>query len=211
MEDFCRQANHRVTKVLRLSVDNLEKLLIFNPKLKIIHLFRDPRAVINSRLTTSWYYLKEDKNDTHYEAIRANADGLCRRMTYDLEAGIKLKNKFPTRFAFLLFEDIYSDVDKKVFDLYRYFGMSALDIRDKYLNITDIGKYEHTVVKKSNDFSCWWRTHMPLKAVKAIEDVCSSVFSVFPYIKLPNENLLRNVNFPHWKPEPLFDTQLLLN
>ena len=211
MEQLCKQASHKVTKVLRMSADNLDKILVRNPTVKVIQLFRDPRAVINSRLTTDWYYLKENKSDIDYDAIRANADGLCRRMTYDLETGMNLQDKFPSRFAFLLFEDIYSDDQRSSSDLYRYFGMEIPKKDDKFLNNSDIGKYEHTVVKKSNDFSSWWRTEMSFGASQAVEDACSEVFSVFPYMKLSSERDLRNLSFPSWKMHPLFKTQRLVN
>ena len=211
MEKVCNRANHRVTKVLRLSADNLEKILIRNPKVKVIQLFRDPRAVVNSRLTTDWYYLKENKSDIELKAIRANADGLCRRMSNDLETGMKLKNKFPSRFAFIVFEDIYSDLQKKTSDLYRYFGMEVPNKNDKFLNNSDIGKYEHTVVKKSNDFSSWWRTEMSFGATKAVEGVCSEVFSLFHYTKFTSERELRELSFRSWKMQPIFETQQLVN
>ena len=194
-----------------MSSDNLDKILVRNPKIKVIQLFRDPRAVINSRLTTDWYYLKENKSDVNYDAIRANADGLCRRMTYDLKMGMYLQDKFPSRFAFLLFEDIYSDRQKSNSDLYRYIGMEVPKKDDKFLNNCDIGKYEHTVVKKSSDFSSWWRTQLSFGASRAIEDACIEVFSVFPYLKLSSESELRDLNFSSWKMHPLFETQRLVN
>ena len=211
MEHICKQANHKVTKVLRMSADNLDTILVHNPKVKVIQLFRDPRAVINSRLTTDWYYLKENKSDLDYDAIRANADGLCRRMTYDLKTGMEIKDKFPSRFAFLLFEDIYSDSQRTNSNLYRYFGMEIPKKDDKFFNNSDIGKYEHTVVKKSEDFSSWWRTEMSFGASQAVEDACSEVFSVFPYTKLSLESDLRNLSFSSWKMHPLFESERLEN
>ena len=211
MERFCKVARHRVTKILRLSVDNLENILVRNPNIKVIHLFRDPRAVINSRLTTDWYYLKDNTNDTDFKAIRRNADGLCRRMTHDLKTGLKLRSKFPKRFAFLLYEDIYSNLQNKASHLYRYIGMTEPDKNDKYLNLSDIGKYEHTVVKRSSDFSSWWRTHLSFGAAKAVEDVCSNVFNLFNYVKFPSEKAMRDLTASSWRMHPLFETKYLEN
>ena len=211
MERLCKQARHRVTKVLRLSADNLQTILIRNPSVKVIQLFRDPRAVINSRLTTDWYYLKEDPKDAELKAIRANADGLCKRMTYDLEKGRQLQKMFPTRFTFLLFEDVYTNVQKRSSDLYRYLGMSPPDDNDKYFNVSDIGKYEHTVEKKSNDFSSWWRTQLSFGAAKAVEEVCSDVFSVFKYVRFQSDSLMRDLTVPSWNMQHIFETKHLIN
>ena len=211
MERFCRLAKHRVTKVLRLSVDNLENILFQNPNVKVIHLFRDPRAVINSRITTDWYYLKDNPNDTRHADIRNNADGLCKRMVYDLNKGLKLRRKYPKRFTFLLFEDINSDVQNRVQNLYSYLGMTKPGVKDRYFNLSDIGKHEHTVVKKMNDFSSWWRTHLTFSAAKAVEQECKEVFRLFHFMKFSTERSMRNLKAPSWKMQALFETNSLEN
>ena len=53
---FCKKASNIVIKILRLSLQSAKALLKTIPDLKIIHLLRDPRAVLNSRVKlTSWY------------------------------------------------------------------------------------------------------------------------------------------------------------
>ena len=42
-EEGCKGANHRVIKSLRMTLDNLTPLLKANPRLKVVHLFRDQR------------------------------------------------------------------------------------------------------------------------------------------------------------------------
>ena len=52
----CKTKPNIVTKVIRMSLQNATPLLGIIPDLQIIHLLRDPRAVLNSRVvTTNWY------------------------------------------------------------------------------------------------------------------------------------------------------------
>ena len=47
--EFCKKADFRATKTVRATMDVVETLLERNPNLRVIHLIRDPRAVMVSR------------------------------------------------------------------------------------------------------------------------------------------------------------------
>ena len=52
----CKTKRNIVTKVVEMTLENARPLLRIIPELQIIHLLRDPRAVLNSRVvTTNWY------------------------------------------------------------------------------------------------------------------------------------------------------------
>ncbi|XP_053380878.1 uncharacterized protein LOC123562043 [Mercenaria mercenaria] len=55
LEEACRTTQHRVVKVLRIDLEEISGFFYSNPKLKIVYLLRDPRAVMNSHLNTAWY------------------------------------------------------------------------------------------------------------------------------------------------------------
>ena len=99
---WCRKAKHRVTKVLRLSLDNTENLLRDNSLLKVIQLIRDPRGVINSQIHTGWFPF----SDKSLEKLRNNAVTMCSRMLHDIESGKRLMHLFPNRVQIIHYEDL---------------------------------------------------------------------------------------------------------
>ena len=92
----CISKTHLVTKILRTTLDNYENVLTKHESVVLIQLFRDPRAIINSRSRTWWYSYASDK------ALEDDADCLCSRMMLDYEYGLAFQAKFPARMLFLI-------------------------------------------------------------------------------------------------------------
>lgn len=173
-------SEHRATKVVRLTVDNLEVVLKNVPWLKVIHLLRDPRAVINSRITTTWYSLKDAKDGSKVELSR-DADDLCQRMTYDLKASADIKRKYPDRFSLVLFEDLQDNLDQKAYMLYNYLGIDTSNLEEKLGSMSAILGIEHTVNNTSGDFSGWWRHQLSFMSIDIVQSVCKDVFNRLGY------------------------------
>ena len=111
-----------VTKILRLSPGNIGGLLRFNPRLKLVHLFRNPRSVIHSHLNTEFYHLTEGMTS----GVNRDIDALCSRLEKDSSALKQLSKQFPDRVKIVRYED-FVDRDTflhKVQDLYDFVGFS---------------------------------------------------------------------------------------
>ncbi|XP_045172848.2 carbohydrate sulfotransferase 1-like isoform X2 [Mercenaria mercenaria] len=193
MEAICKTAKHRTTKIVRLTVDNLEYVLENLPNVKVVHLMRDPRAIINSRITTNWYNLQESPHDNH-QRIRSDAKDLCLRMKYDLKVGTVLKQKFPGRFAFVMFEDLQTDMKSKTGILYSYFGIDKSTVESKLANMTGILQNEHLVNRTWGDYTNWWRHQLSFGAIKAIDSVCKNVSDTLGYTIFSSESQLKDVS-----------------
>ena len=184
----CKNALHRVTKVLRFSVDLFEYLLNQRDNIKVIHLFRDPRAVINSRLETKWYNTPND--------IALNARSLCNKMVHDYVEGEILLQKYPSKFMFLYYEDLNDKALDKVKALYRYIGMS--DNPQKLKAIKDLPVFS---AKKSagsdreSNTAFWWRKTLRWDIVKKVDKECEIVYKLMGYKPFSNEYELRNLSF----------------
>ena len=125
--ESCKGANHRVIKSLRMTLDNLTPLLKANPRLKVVHLFRDPRAIFNSRIGTMYVPIKNlyplDENKLLH--IRSAIKTTCERHLIDLEASEMLRNVYPDRFKVIQYENLFSEpVSRGVKDLYEFAGMN---------------------------------------------------------------------------------------
>lgn len=99
-EPSCKSAKHRVVKLLRMTLDNLETLLLRNDHLKVIHLFRDPRGILNSQLHTSWFPVEGDNE----ESVTKNIKVMCERLLLDLQTGKQLQMDFPDRVKLVQYE-----------------------------------------------------------------------------------------------------------
>ena len=173
-EDLCKKAKHIVTKVLRMTVGSLEPLLRTFPNLKIIHLMRDPRAIINSRMYSAGYPGRD---------LVANSKALCRKMTWDVVEGQALLKKYPNRFKFAFYEDVKSDVLRKSEQLSNFIGMEYKSSEVSGLNKVKVNKANVRNVKVSGsrvaDNAFWWRTSLSVKDLVNIQRDCEKVFKTF--------------------------------
>lgn len=79
----------RVMKTVRMRVAETERLLLdseIKQTLKIVVLVRDPRGVMNSRLSLGWCQKQNSCN---------NPNILCKDLTSDILAALRLKKKYP--------------------------------------------------------------------------------------------------------------------
>lgn len=193
MEKICRASKHRATKVVRITLDNLEAVLDLVPNLKVIHLLRDPRAIANSRITTSWYSLPDAEKGNPMMLSR-DVEDLCSRMTYDLRASVLLKKKFPQRFSLVMFEDLQENLSYKASLLYDFLGISTQDLSAKLSNMSAILKEEHTVSDASGDFANWWRHQLSFASITVVQDKCKDLLSKLGYRLFSSEEEVRQTS-----------------
>ncbi|XP_045166790.2 carbohydrate sulfotransferase 4-like [Mercenaria mercenaria] len=124
----CKTAKHRIAKVLRTDLEGTIPLLKNNPRLKIVHLLRDPRAIMNSHLRT-WWVRKELKT---YTQIEADSIVICSRMRSDILAGKSLMKLYPDRVRLLQYED-FNNLDENVQKLYKFLNMEFTSQQDNIL------------------------------------------------------------------------------
>ncbi|WAR07401.1 CHST5-like protein [Mya arenaria] len=74
---YCSNFRHLVVKTLRITTDSLGPLLDRKPDLKVIQLFRNPFAIMNSRLESSFQSIVSDFVEM--------GESLCRKMEIDYQ------------------------------------------------------------------------------------------------------------------------------
>ncbi|KAL4218807.1 Carbohydrate sulfotransferase 1 [Mactra antiquata] len=193
MEEKCNSASHRVVKSVRLTLDILEHFLENYKTLKVIHLIRDPRAIMNSRITTKWFGLNETTSGSRRRG-RMNAKALCTRLKDDLIAGVKLKQKYPDRFAFVLFEDLLDDLKTNAVILYSYFNIKGDNLEGIVKTLmNEESDTEHSIRRLYHSYTDWWRFNRNLRITKITEDVCKNVMKLLGYESY--ETIERRLNF----------------
>ncbi|XP_045201855.2 carbohydrate sulfotransferase 1-like [Mercenaria mercenaria] len=213
MENICKTSKHRATKTVRLTLDNVETILRNNQAVKAIHLFRDPRAIMNSRLTTKWFDVKESLyND--YKLLEADATDLCNRIIHDLRAGIRLKQKYPKRFAFVMFEDLLENQKLKSEILFRFYGLERNNYNDldrPFLVPEEVHVFKNrkSINKEYENYANWWRLELSVKAMVVIDRACINAVDFLGYKRFYTEDDLRNVSTEAFSFSPQFHIEHL--
>ncbi|KAL4221695.1 Carbohydrate (keratan sulfate Gal-6) sulfotransferase 1 [Mactra antiquata] len=185
---MCKNATHRVSKVLRLGTGLLGPMLEERKNLKAFHLFRDPRAIINSRINTKWY------PSGSKDAILSNAQGLCDRMLSDFREGQKLLQKYPDRFKFLFYEDMVDEPFEKVKAIYRFVGM---DLDEKlYPTVKELPVFtaDKDQSEREKNSAFWWRKSLEWDVVKGMDTLCKDVYKELGYKSIQSFNDFRNLS-----------------
>ena len=184
----CKNAKHRVTKVVRFSLDRFESLLQTKENLKVIHLFRDPRAIMNSRFDAEWYPRGDFVSTTK---------SLCRKMMHDYQVGQKLMKKYPYRFRFLYYEDLNDKPSDKIKTIYRYLGMSLKEHKFPIVKNTNVFTNSDVNVstEREKNTAYWWRKQLRWHLVKQIDNICKDVYNALGYVAFSNYDEMTNLTF----------------
>ena len=188
----CRDAKHRVSKVLRLSINSTELLLRENSKLDIVYLLRDPHGIITSQMKTKWFPFTGKTQ----HSVSDNAKALCTRMAADIAAAKRLLQLYPNRVNVILYEE-FGNKARIVRELYDFAGMDYnRTFIETFANTTDTS----AATTASDGFHPYtYRNYLTWDTVKTIDTACSEVYSATGYPQFETENDLRNsiVDYVH--------------
>ena len=188
---LCKKSSHVITKVLRLTTGSLEDLLKKRDDLKIIHLFRNPLAIINSRTESVGYPVRD---------YAANAVTLCKKMMIDYDGAKRLKEKYPDRVKLVFYEDIKSNVNEKIKKLYEFIGMefiqSEVDRLNKVTPNQSRVRSPNIQNTRTKNNAHWWRTHMTYQRYKSTYDKCKHLAKDFNITYFSDRNHLLKLNIP---------------
>ena len=176
-----------------MTLSGFGPLLERNPNVKVLHLYRDPRAVIHSRIETSGHPLRGSGRDSR--EIIQSAKALCDKMMIDFDEGLKLAERFPDRFRFLHYEDIVLR-EESIRNIYNYVGIKfdseilrrVFAIKPNAPERKDGPKEKD---RKTNN-ALWWRTYMNIEVVQQVDKECGHLYPKLGYPVINDINLLRN-------------------
>ena len=218
LKRLCSSRSHVVIKTIRASS---RKLLEFtrtsraasdsreeeiSHSLKVLHLVRDPRAIIASRLTKNLRELSvfraaanparlTEKARAIARSVRVASSKLCSRMHSDTKHGEKL---LPAgRYALIRYEDAAARPLEAYEEIYEFAGMDRAREAEKWLkenteSDSDPGYYSTS--RNSSASARRWRAKLPFALVREIEKQCGELMETLGYIPVEDETGLRDLS-----------------
>ncbi|XP_076064850.1 carbohydrate sulfotransferase 1-like [Oratosquilla oratoria] len=133
-------------KLVRLRLEVVKDLVAADPKVKIIFLVRDPRAVMASRTRNIDWCETRECIDPGY---------LCADMSRDLAQYLVIKEEYPDNILLLRYEDFANDLYKKSEEILKWAGLTFHKNVKSYLD-------DHTT---SDEEEPWSTRHDPKSRV----------------------------------------------
>lgn len=175
-------------KTLRISLENAKLLLDRIPNLKIIHLFRDPRAIINSHINTNWYPATLNDLISIENDIIVN----CDRIYNDIVAALILKSRYPDHILAVQYEDIDQSITK-LEAIYKFIGRNLTPKVKEYIRSKIETKYNRS--KGPNGVFTRiskYRQSLSYHIVKLIDVHCEKAIKLLGLRIYNSENEMKN-------------------
>ncbi|XP_052399526.1 carbohydrate sulfotransferase 6 [Carassius gibelio] len=202
-EAACRSYSHVVLKEVRFF--ELESLfpLLRDPtlNLRIIHLVRDPRAVLRSR-EKSFKALVQDsaivleqanlpENEQPYQVLQE----ICRsHMRIYETAMIKPPDFLRGRYKMIRYEDLVRNTLAEIEAMYEFVGLDMTETLQEWIYRITHGRGKgkksdafKITSRNAEDVSLAWRTTLSFEKVQHIQDVCKDAMTLLGYKTVDSE------------------------
>jgi len=166
-------------------------------KLKIIHLIRDPRAMISSSIKAGTIISPKKNRDKFIK----NVSERCQQNLEDLKYGLKYLTQ--NQYRVIKYENVIMNFDSSIDNLLEYLNLSHYPKFDLFLNelkstknLTLKERKRHISLKRNlNEQSFAWRRKIELSIVTIVEEECSEFMDYVGYKKVNgSKSLLQNTS-----------------
>ncbi|XP_068682983.1 carbohydrate sulfotransferase 6-like [Montipora capricornis] len=204
---ICRLHKHTVVKTIRInSIHKLSYLMDteapMDYSLKVVHLVRDPRAVLNSLV------MDNSGQNWTIKSVREHAQTMCRDMLRNVKYAVSAPSWLHGRYTLLRYEDLAMNPHQIAEQLYRFVGVGlAPQVRswiDRTLREGFSANSLLDSVYRQFSYSAQnltesvqkWRSQIPYSVARLIEMECYEVMNLLGYKFVEDEDELRTVSFP---------------
>lgn len=196
MKKACKASKYIILKTIRIPLKILVPFTEVFPKLKILHLLRDPRATLKSQSrfgVVRTEYLQE--NATKF-CNRVYNDITIARQTTSIASGryfpISYENlaKYPLEMATKVYNFLEMDVNANMAS-----RVEKLTMSEKTCGESRIAKTMCTKSSNSSADADKWRRTIPYHFVSVVDNACQMLYSIVGLQSIPDEVHLRNLSF----------------
>lgn len=141
----CSYRSLRVTKVVRATMDSMQPLLRSVPNFRVIHLLRDPRAVVLSRrnfLSSGGLFTGVDRNGS----MILEAQLYCRTVVNDIRTRLELEKEHPGKILTIVYEDLVQNFKTYAENIYRFMDSPISNNTSSWIEKSDAGEQNSTEI-----------------------------------------------------------------
>lgn len=176
----CSNRPLRAVKLVRSTMDSMAPLLRALPNLRIIHLIRDPRAVVLSRhgfdASVLGMFSGLDQNLTMFR----EAYLYCRTVVTDVRRRRELEATYPGKVITVIYDDVVRDVKGYIRNVYKFLDMSVPeDVLCWYRKSRYPKHYGGRL--NSSAIANRWHELITIRQNKQIVAACKEFFDVVKY------------------------------
>ncbi|XP_028814173.1 carbohydrate sulfotransferase 1 [Denticeps clupeoides] len=206
----CQERGHVAIKTVRIPEVGDLRTLTEDPRLdlKIIHLVRDPRAILSSRMTAfadqfrAWRIWNATGRQPRYVDL-TQITRTCRDMEESTETGLQRPAWLRGHYLLVRYEDLALNPEKKTREIYQFLG---LDLDHRVLtwiaqntNVSTPSSssewnYKYSTARDSRATAESWRHHLGFDIVRTVQNLCNSTLSLLGYRPAQSVNDLRNLS-----------------
>ncbi|XP_046556705.1 carbohydrate sulfotransferase 5-like [Haliotis rubra] len=184
----CSASKVRVVKEIRLPIEAMDTILGASQSVKMIHLFRDPRAAIRSQMMYG---------NSPSPKVYPYAKKTCKDVLKDIKIREQLEMKYPGRIKLVFYEDLAKEPLRVTKELYAFAGLHFTAEVEEYVKSITSGKINTSCllcIYKSNSVyeSLKWRKGINYLTATLIDSLCGAVYKELGYLPLKSERQLRD-------------------
>ncbi|XP_013887614.1 carbohydrate sulfotransferase 6-like [Austrofundulus limnaeus] len=210
VEKACNRYSHVVLKEVRFfELESLYPLLQDpNLDLRIIHLIRDPRAVLRSRevaskaLMSDSFIVLEKKSTPFYTVQYQALQEICHsHIRISKRASLKPPPFLKGRYKLIRYEDLTLNPLKEINSLYEFAGLEMTSEIGEWIYKTTHGIGKGTkkqafqiTSRNATLVSQAWRTTLPFSKVKRVQDICKEAMELLGYKTVDSFKEQRNLD-----------------
>ena len=218
---LCNARKISVTKIMQsrlpreIGIREVERVCRSDPSkfdCLIVHLVRDPRAVLSSLMKRTFFMGGREKrlltqkplSVEGISLVKKNAQMLCSLVAGNLEyVNTKWSNWFKNRYILLRYEDAISNMSGAVHDMYKAIGLDMVETISNWIKGVpppgrSTSRTQATVLSNTDAATVdKWRFHENSTLVSLFEEACGPLMEAMGYMFVNgSETLQHNNNKP---------------
>ncbi|XP_044133413.1 carbohydrate sulfotransferase 1-like [Bufo gargarizans] len=202
----CRSYKTMAIKTIRIPEINHMRTLVEDPRLnlKIVHLVRDPRAVLASRLSTFgdiyrsyhiWNSSGRKPHNIDLSAIR----NICMDYSNSVETAFSRPSWLRGKYILVRHEDLAKDPIKKTKEIYNFVGLHWKEglsawIEENTNATVPPNPHKYSTIRKSAETVENWRLHLHFSIIQTVQIICNTTLSQLGYQMVDSVHQLRNLS-----------------
>ncbi|XP_077424713.1 carbohydrate sulfotransferase 1 isoform X2 [Vanacampus margaritifer] len=206
----CLSRGHIAIKTVRIPEVMDLRTLVEDPRLdlKIIHLVRDPRAILASRITAfsdqfrAWKIWNATGRQPRYVDL-SQITSTCKDMLASAEAGLLRPAWLQGRYLLVRYEDLAFNPKHMANELYQFIGLEMEDrvqtwiTRNTKSNLSAPFEwnYKYSTTRNSRMTAESWRLRLGYDIVSTVQNLCNDTLALLGYRRVHSPVQLRNLSY----------------